>query len=74
MIDRLLTEPIQERLGKKKAILILGPRQTGKTTLVKNIMAAYEGKAVYLNADEPYDRQRLTDASSTQLRQLVGGE
>ena len=72
MIDRLLSERIKERLGSKKAILILGPRQTGKTTLVKNIIAGYEGKAVYLNADEPFDRQRLTDASSTQLRQLVG--
>jgi hypothetical protein len=72
MIDRILTERIKARLGRKKAILILGPRQTGKTTLVKNIIAGYEGKAVYLNADEPFDRQRLTDASSTQLRQLVG--
>lgn len=72
MIERLLTERIRERLGAKKAILILGPRQTGKTTLVKKIIAGYEGKAVYLNADEPFDRQRLTDASSAQLRQLTG--
>lgn len=73
MIDRLLTAQIRRRLGSKKAILILGPRQTGKTTLVKNIIAQYEDKAIYLNADEPFDRQRLTDASSTQLRQLIGG-
>ncbi|MCK6694510.1 MAG: ATP-binding protein [Thermoanaerobaculia bacterium] len=72
MIDRLISTRIQERLGRKKAILLLGPRQTGKTTLVKKIMAGYPGGAIYLNADEPFDRQRLTDVSSAQLRQLIG--
>ncbi len=72
MIDRLLTQKIRERLGRGKAILILGPRQTGKTTLAKRILAEQPGRALYLNADEPFDRQRLTDVSSTQLRQLVG--
>ncbi len=72
MITRLLTERIKARIGNKKAILILGLRQTGKTTLVKNIIAGYSGKAMYLNADEPFDRQQLTNASSAQLRHLVG--
>ena len=72
MIERLLTDQIRQRFGRKKAILLLGPRQTGKTTLAKSFMAEYSGKALYLNADEPFDRQRLTNASSTQLRQLIG--
>ncbi len=72
MINRLITTRIEERLGRKKAILLLGPRQTGKTTLVKKIMTGYSGGAIYLNADEPFDRQRLTDVSSAQLRQLIG--
>ena len=73
MIERLLTNQIRERLGQKKAILILGPRQTGKTTLAKTLLAEHPGRAIYLNADEPFDRQRLTNVSSTQLRQLIGG-
>lgn len=72
MIDRLLAPQIRKRIGQKKAILLLGPRQTGKTTLAKTLLAEQPGKALYLNADEPFDRQRLTDASSAQLRQLIG--
>jgi uncharacterized protein len=72
MIERTVTKQIKDRFGRKKAVLILGPRQTGKTTLAKTILAEYAGKALYLNADEPFDRQRLTNASSEQLRQLIG--
>jgi uncharacterized protein len=72
MFERIITEQIRQRLGRKKAILILGPRQTGKTTLVKQILSDFTGKSMYMNADEPFDRMRLTDASSDQLRQLVG--
>jgi len=72
MIDRLVKKPILNRLGQKKAILILGPRQTGKTTLAKSIMAERPGRSLYLNADEPFDRSRLTNVSSAQLQQLVG--
>lgn len=72
MIERMLTSQIRDRIGRKKAILILGPRQTGKTTLAKNILAEHPGRSLYLNADEPFDRQRLTNVSSSQLRQLIG--
>ncbi len=72
MIDRIVTPRIYERIGRKKAILILGPRQTGKTTLVKMILAKHPAGGIYMNADEPFDRQRLTNVSSEQLRQLAG--
>lgn len=74
MIERSLVAQIRQRLWRKKLILLLGPRQTGKTTLAKQIMAEYADKALYLNADEPHDRQRLTNASSTQLKQLIGSK
>jgi predicted AAA+ superfamily ATPase len=72
MIERLLRKLILNRLGQKKAILILGPRQTGKTTLAKSILAEHPGRTLYLNADEPFDRAQLTNVSSAQLKQLVG--
>ncbi|MBC7778335.1 MAG: ATP-binding protein [Phycisphaerae bacterium] len=73
MIQRLLIARLQERLGRKKAILLLGPRQTGKTTLAKTLLADFPEKSLYLNADEPLDRERLTDASSAKLQQLTAG-
>lgn len=37
MIDRLIRVPIQELIGKYPVLTITGPRQGGKTTLIKNL-------------------------------------
>ena len=39
MIQRHLLAALQEILNKGKSVLLLGPRQTGKTTLLQNITA-----------------------------------
>lgn len=41
MIDRTLEKKIENRFGTGKAILLIGPRQVGKTTLFKRLL---EGK------------------------------
>ncbi len=69
MIQRQLKELILKRLGK--AIVVLGPRQTGKTTLLKEI-ANQLGDFLFLEADDPGVRAKLTDANTEQLRQLIG--
>ncbi len=38
MISRLLKKTIHSELWQKKAIIILGPRQVGKTTLAKELI------------------------------------
>lgn len=38
MMPRVLQKVIQERLFKGKAILIFGPRQCGKSTLVEVVL------------------------------------
>ena len=50
MIDRLLENIIMEKFGRKKAIIILGARQTGKTTLIKNYVkkSCIENKKIRL--------------------------
>ena len=58
MITRLLNPKIEARLGSGKAILIVGPRQVGKTTLIKNIL---ENKHhLFLDADDPTTRRHVT--------------
>ena len=47
---------------KKKMVLIVGPRQAGKTWLAKNIALEF-GKSLYLNYDQILDRE-IIDAQS----------
>ncbi len=73
MIDRLLTQEITKNLFKKKVLLVIGARQIGKTTLLKNILKASKEKSLWLNADESDIKQQLENATtSTQLFQLFG--
>jgi len=55
-------------------IIIYGARQTGKTTLVKKILADYSKiSSKYINCDEEDFRRLLTEANnSTQLKQIIG--
>jgi len=71
MIKRMLYPYLKKYLFQGKAIIITGPRQTGKTTLLKMIMADYT-EALYLNCDEPDTRQNLQNVTSTHLKAFLG--
>jgi uncharacterized protein len=58
MIERRLFVALGEDL-ERKMVLLSGPRQCGKTTLVKRLTA--ERKGLYLNWDEPADRRLIQD-------------
>lgn len=72
MIKRAIYDQIISHLFKGKAIIITGPRQVGKTTLLQAITKQADGKVLYLNCDEPDIRPLLTNASSTSLKALIG--
>jgi uncharacterized protein len=63
---------LEARLFKGKACIVLGPRQAGKTTLIRELLARIEEKHLFLNADEPDVRDLLTNATSTRLRTIIG--
>jgi len=69
MIVRQLKNLILNRLGK--AIILLGPRQTGKTTLLKEISENL-GNFILFNADDPEVRAKLENANTQELKQLIG--
>ena len=46
IIERAIKTHIEERLFQGKAILLLGARQTGKTTLVKSIIESYPQEGI----------------------------
>ncbi len=72
MIRRKLENIIEQKIGKGKAILILGARQTGKTTLIKEIANKSQIETLYLNADLPVVQQQLQYPGIVELKQLIG--
>jgi len=61
MIPRRLEPVVQERLSHLPAVVLLGPRQSGKTTLAHAIAAGRD--SIYLDLESPVDREKLADAS-----------
>ncbi len=65
MIIRDIEATLRNRLTSVvPAVVLLGPRQVGKTTLARKIVADWPGGAVYLDMERPADRRRLDDADS----------
>lgn len=72
LIKRMLENLIKKRLFKGKAILIYGPRQSGKTTLVKQVMKDSGKASMLLNGDEPDVRELLNGINSTRMKAVFG--
>ncbi|MEQ8926733.1 MAG: ATP-binding protein [Fulvivirga sp.] len=71
MIARTIAPAIRKRLSDKKAIIILGPRQTGKTTLIREVLKT-EGAYLFLNGDDGLVREELENTNTEKIRQLLG--
>ena len=63
-ILRTMEAVVRQRLAAMPAVVLLGPRQVGKTTLACKIAATWPPGAVYLDMERPADRLRLEDADS----------
>jgi len=72
MIKRIIQNIIENKLYDKKAIILLGPRQSGKTTLLHSTVENLNIKTLWLDGDEPDIRQMLPNATSTTLKTLIG--
>jgi uncharacterized protein len=70
MISRLLAPIISAKMGKGKAIILVGPRQVGKTTLINSIIQ--DKPHLFLDADDPTVRNLLTNVNTEQLRSIIG--
>lgn len=70
MISRLLSQKIVSRIGSGKAIIIVGPRQVGKTTLIKSFLQNRD--YLFLDADDPTVRNLLTNPNTEQLKSIIG--
>jgi len=72
MITRAIEESIKKEINSgRKAVILLGARQVGKTTLLRSLFAG-SGNALWLNGDASSERLVLTAQSVEQLRVIIG--
>jgi predicted AAA+ superfamily ATPase len=69
IIKRDLSEPIIETAKKMPVITVKGTRQSGKTTLLKNIFPRYE----YFNMELPITRERFTSDPVSFFKSIKDG-
>lgn len=69
--ERSVQESIQKKFFSGKAIVLLGPRQIGKTTLIETILRGREEKFLYLDGDDSTVRKILEKANTETLRAII---
>lgn len=71
LLSRLLEKQLKRHLFKQKALVIIGARQVGKTTMLKSF-SDINGNNLWLNADELTVRERLTNPSVNTIANIIG--
>lgn len=72
MIPRDFIGTIEKGFFKQKVLVIIGARQVGKTTVVKQVVKSFGVNATYINGDEADIYPIFRKPTSTQLRALIG--
>lgn len=63
MIDRSLMVLLEKRIKEVPAVVLLGPRQCGKSTIAKSYLEL-RGGGVYIDLERPSDRKKLEEAEA----------
>lgn len=71
-IKRVLFTQLETALQPGKVLVLYGPRQVGKTTLAKDLMASLPLRSKFINADELLYREVLASQNSQKLGELLG--
>ena len=71
-IPRSLRDTIERHLLPGKAVILLGARQTGKTTLMQALLSELNLDCAYLNGDDDLDREVLSSSSLQRWDQVLG--
>jgi uncharacterized protein len=72
MIKRQLQEVLVKRLSDRKAVILLGPRQVGKSTLYQILEKEFTAPVIWWSGDESDVRNFLKEPTSTKLKSLIG--
>jgi len=72
---RIIEQNIKKDFFSGRAIILVGPRQVGKTTLSEKIVSEFESdnkKIIRINCDNPTDKSLLEDRNLNFLQNVVG--
>jgi predicted AAA+ superfamily ATPase len=70
MFVRTIENTIKEKMNSRKAVVLVGARQVGKTTLLNEILKDKE--YLFLDADDPATRSLLQSPTTEQIRTFIG--
>jgi hypothetical protein len=73
MIKRILVKQILAKINTNKAIILLGSRQVGKTTLLRSLFEN-SSETIWLNADEPDIQAIFANISSKRFEAIIGNK
>lgn len=71
MIHRILEDKIPVLLGKGKAIIIMGARQVGKSTLLESVFRQ-QNDVLWMSGDDIDVQELFSNMTSTRLKALLG--
>ena len=71
MIERVLKSRILAQINKGKAIVLVGARQVGKSTLLKDVFSG-DKDVLWMNGDEQDVRDLFENLSSARIRAIIG--
>jgi uncharacterized protein len=72
MINRILEKAIEYKLFKGKVVILFGPRQCGKTTLMNSLLKNTNKKTLFLDGEEYNVREQFTNPTSEKLKLITG--
>ncbi len=70
MFVRTIQDSINSKLNQGKAIVVVGARQVGKTTLLNEVLKSKD--FLFLDADDPVIRRFLHSPTTEQIRTIIG--
>lgn len=71
-IPRVIEKEIRSRLFTGKAIIVYGPRQCGKTTMLRHLVSSWSDDVLWLNGDSPDVREELSRVTVSRWKLLLG--
>ena len=72
MINRILENNLAQRLNKGKALIVMGARQVGKTTLLNKMFQAQQKDIFWLNGDSNDTVALFENINASRIKALIG--